>query len=227
MKNTKTSFALSVITLTLLLTACSGANSGSSSPEANNGASTTNTSASTGSPIPSLPVTPGSELPTPTPTPTPTPSPATPSQPVNPAAAAIAALEANGTIPKLDRSDSLTGPDLDGNGVRDDVDAWIKSKLTDPKQIAAAMQSAKAMQKAILVDLTNKVATRAVMALNDRATYCMLSVFPASANAAGYDFDSKIESLTTNTKPRLRAYLAYNKALDGTTSSAPTSSTCD
>lgn len=219
MKNTKTSFSLSVITLTLLLTACSGANSGSSSPEANNGASTTNSTTSTGGPAPRQPATPGSELPTP--------SPVTPSQPLSPAAAAIAALEANGTIPKLDRSDSLAGPDLDGNGVRDDVDAWIKSKLTDPKQIAAAMQSAKAMQKAILVDLTNKVATRAVMALNDRATYCMLSVFPASANPAGYDFDSKIESLTTNTKPRLRAYLAYNKALDGTTSSAPTSSTCD
>jgi hypothetical protein len=220
MKNTPTSFALSVITLTLLLTACSGANSGPSTPEANNGASTANTTASTGSTSPSLPVTtPGPELPAPTP--------ATPSQPVNPAAAAIAALEANGTIPKLDRSESLAGPDLDGNGVRDDVDAWIKSKLTDPKQIAAAVQFAKVMQQAILVDASNNSGTRIVGKNMSIAISCVFSRFPYEGSNSSFQIVKKIEALTSNTKYRLKAYLAYNRSRDGTTSSSPIGETCE
>jgi transcriptional antiterminator Rof (Rho-off) len=212
MKNTKTSFSLSVITLTLLLTACSGANSGSSSPEANNGVSTTNSTTSTGSPAPRQPATPGSELPTP--------SPVAPSQPLSPAAAAIAALEATGTIPKLDRSDSLVGPDLDGNGVRDDVDAWIKSKLTDPKQIAAAMQYARAMQKTLLVEKGNRIAAKAQSLISHKAVDCLFVQFENKNTTISLDrIMDGVKAVTTNTKERLQAYLAYNKALDGTTSS--------
>lgn len=221
MKNTQTSFSLSVITLTLLLTACSGANSGPSTPEASNGASTTNTTASTGSPTPSLPVTtPGAELPATTP--------ATPSQPVNPAAAAIAALEANGSIPKLDRSESLAGPDLDGNGVRDDVDAWIKSKLTDPKQIAAAMQSAKVIQRAILVDKSNKVEVKAVGLALSWAVHCVSILSPADGSTSILqEVDGKIESISTNTKARLKAYLEYNRARNGSATTLPSGNTCE
>jgi hypothetical protein len=219
MKNTKTSFSLSVITLTLLLTACSGANSGSSSPEANNGASTTNSTTSTGGPAPRQPATPGSELPTP--------SPVTPSQPLSPAAAAIAALEANGTIPKLDRSDSLAGPDLDGNGVRDDVDAWIKSNLTDPKQVAAAVQFAKVMQQAVLVDASNNSGTRIVGKNMSLAISCVFSRFPYEGSNSSSQIVKKMEALTSNTKYRLKAYLAYNRSRDGTTSSSPIGETCE
>jgi transcriptional antiterminator Rof (Rho-off) len=213
MKNTKTSFTLSIIALTLLLTACSGANSGANKPEASTAASTTNTSASTGSPTPSLPVTtPGTELPATTP--------ATPSQPLSPAAAAISSLEANGTIPKLDRSDSLAGPDLDGNGVRDDVDAWIKSKLTDQKQVAAAMQFARAMQKALLVEKGNRIAAKAQSLISHRALDCLFVHFENENTPLSLDrVMGGITSISTNTKERLRAYLEYNKSLNGTTSS--------
>ena len=37
----------------------------------------------------------------------------------------IEELEAAGALPKLDRTDSLTGTDSDQNGVRDDIDAFI------------------------------------------------------------------------------------------------------
>jgi len=34
-------------------------------------------------------------------------------------------LEQSGLIPVLDRSADLAGPDLDNNGIRDDIDAYI------------------------------------------------------------------------------------------------------
>lgn len=220
MKNTKTYFALPVITLTLLLMACSGANSGASSPKSINGVSASNRSASTGSLSPSLPTTPGPELPIP--------EPLKPSQPVNPAAAAIATLEANGSIRMLDRTDSLTGPDLDGNGVRDDVDAWIKSKLTDPKQIAAAMQSAKVIQRAILVDKSSKVEVRAVGLALARAVHCVSILSPADGSTSILqEVDEKIESISTNTKARLKAYLEYNRARNGSATTLPSGNTCE
>ena len=37
----------------------------------------------------------------------------------------------------------------------------------------------------------------------------------------------ELEGVTTNTKARLLAYLAYNKALDGTSSSLPVGDTCE
>lgn len=215
MKNTKTPFSLSVVTLTLLLTACSGANSGSNTPEANNGANTTttNTTASTGSPTPSLPVTtPGPELPIP--------APVTPSQPANPAAAAIAALEANGTIPKLDRSESLAGPDLDGNGVRDDVDAWITQKYPSVKQRSAAWQMARAFQQSILVPANDRTRAKIVSTKVDRAIDCLNIQFPESAGSMPANrVRVEIRGLTMNTKSRLKSFLTYNKLLDGTTSS--------
>jgi len=82
----------------------------------------------------------------------------TPSTP----ASSIAGLERTGAIPKLDRSDSLAGPDANNDGVRDDIDAYIKQVFQDTQQQAAAMQSAKALQGAILVDITDPESIRVV-----------------------------------------------------------------
>lgn len=128
----------------------------------------------------------------------------------------------------LDRTDSLTGPDLDGNGVRDDVDAWIKSKLTDPKQIAAAMQSAKVIQRAILVDKSSKVEVRAVGLALARAVHCVSILSPADGSTSILqEVDEKIESISTNTKARLKAYLEYNRARNGSATTLPSGNTCE
>jgi hypothetical protein len=37
----------------------------------------------------------------------------------------------------------------------------------------------------------------------------------------------ELESMTTNTKERLQAYLAYNKAQSGSVSTEPEGATCD
>lgn len=108
------------------------------------------------------------------------------------------------------------------------MDAWIKSKLTDPKQVAAAIQSAKAMQKAILVDVVNKVAIKLVFQGMMNSVNCLSSRFPHDgSNLSSSAIGQKIESLMTNTKPRLKAYLAFSKALDGFVARLPTGETCD
>lgn len=47
----------------------------------------------------------------------------------------IARLEQQGVLPTLDRSTDVRGPDLNNNGVRDDIDAFV-SALTSPNRNA-------------------------------------------------------------------------------------------
>ncbi len=44
----------------------------------------------------------------------------------------LQALEEEGTIPKLDRSKDLAGPDKNNNGVRDDIESYIDKTYPDP-----------------------------------------------------------------------------------------------
>lgn len=89
--------------------------------------------------------------------PAPTTTPSVPPEDSNPPAAPakrsaaeiLADLENRGLIPKLDRSDSLEGPDQDKNGIRDDIDAYIAQHYPEPTQRKAAEQFARAMQAAV------------------------------------------------------------------------------
>ena len=54
----------------------------------------------------------------------------------------IAQLEASGSLPSLDRTDSISGIDANANGVRDDIEQYIEKKYAEPSQRAAAMQTA-------------------------------------------------------------------------------------
>lgn len=120
----------------------------------------------------------------------------------------------------LDRTNTLLGTDSNNNGIRDDIDAYIAKKYTDPAQKKAVENMAKAMQKSLTIGMIADEETRRLEAKKlsleigkgiDCAFY-MNSINPS------FDLDilDQIESLTTNTKERLLAYLAYDKALDGT-----------
>lgn len=138
---------------------------------------------------------------------------------ISPEAKAIAQLENAGTLPKLDRIDSLAGPDADVNGVRDDIDVYLNNKYTDPKQKAAALQMAKAMQKSLLVNPKDKAATTAVTNAMDKATDCIFIRFPLGKNPNPHIVNDEVVSISTNTKSRLIAYLTYNSTEDGSVSS--------
>lgn len=132
----------------------------------------------------------------------------------------IAELEASGALPKLDTSNSIAGPDVNGNGIRDDIDAYISSNALDAERRAAVERIAMAMQKALVVDKSNLPALKTTLIEMSTSAKCIFEVFrrldasESSVDAAG-DYISKIEQLTANTKPRLTAYLDYSKAISG------------
>jgi len=140
----------------------------------------------------------------------------------------IEALERSGAIPKLDRSNTLLGPDVNSNGVRDDIDAYLAANYTSSDQLSAATQFAKGMQNSLKVDPTDLPAVRLVDLEGSRAINCIFSKFEGGKiSREPARVGSEIESMTANTKQRLLAYLKYNKALDGTSSSIPEGDTCE
>ncbi len=125
------------------------------------------------------------------------------------------------TYAPKERDDTLAGMDKNNNGVRDDIDKYIDAHYTNPIKHAAVIQSAKVIQKALLVDKNNIDAIKKIDREDNRAVNCLFSIFEPSK------IPTEIESLTINTKMRILEYSKYNKALDGTVSSELEEDSCE
>jgi hypothetical protein len=137
----------------------------------------------------------------------------------------IKKLEASGQLPKLDRSADIRGPDNDNNGIRDDIDAWIAAQPISDEQKKAARQAAHVRQAELLVDLANKVELDRLGDLSMASVKCLrLSFMPDYQR--GYDLSSTIVAMTANTKQRAKQYLAYNRAVSGSSGRLPDGDTC-
>lgn len=142
--------------------------------------------------------------------------------------AAVERLEASGELPVLDRTDSIADIDANANGVRDDIERYIERQYSDPAQRKAAMDHALVYQQMLLVDKRDEAALDAVSALGWKSTVCSTKAFPGSAGATqAYQMSRDIESMTSNTNARLKAYIAYNKARSGSASTTPKEEICD
>jgi hypothetical protein len=137
---------------------------------------------------------------------------------------AVAQLEAGGELPKLERESTLGGIDANANGVRDDIEAHIERKYTEPAQRAAAMQTARAFQQMLLVDKSDAGAMEQSVVSTARAVDCLFDTF---AGTEGSELSRQLEAMTTNTKDRLRAYLQFNKAASGSVSTSYKGRGCD
>ena len=123
---------------------------------------------------------------------------------------------------------SLVGDDVNNNGIRDDVDAYIAQHYPEPAQRKAAEQFARAMQLAITKGPISRDAARLVVRKSSEAISCLFEQFAGE----GGDKDplvvgTKLEDLTINTRERRKAYRVYSKNLDGTSWSSPDSGTCE
>lgn len=127
----------------------------------------------------------------------------------------IALLEANGELPVLEREPTLGGIDANTNGVRDDIERHIEKKYTEPAQRKAAMQTARAYQKMLLLDKRDPVAVEEAVVASARAVDCVFDIFPG---AEGSQLSRELEAISTNTKDRLKAYIEFNKAASGSVS---------
>ncbi|HDY8011562.1 TPA: chromosome partitioning protein ParA [Vibrio vulnificus] len=134
--------------------------------------------------------------------------------------------------PLLDRSDSLTGPDTNQDGIRDDIEAFIDAlEVAEPVR-KALKQDARSAQENISYDFSDKTESSVSKATEiskkfDRALACYEFV--------GVEVDDIINSsrllmsLTYNTKKRTLAFLSYNRLLNGSTSVmlAPEATYCE
>lgn len=73
--------------------------------------------------------------------------------PVSSVFEAVRKGEADGSLPVLNRDATVAGPDADGNGVRDDIDAYI-DRLTDtPAQKAGSRQLSAGILASLVADV--------------------------------------------------------------------------
>lgn len=149
-----------------------------------------------------------------------------PNPPTPSLAAQIKTLEDNGTIPKLDRSTDLKGPDVNNNGVRDDIDAWIATLPITELQKKAAIFDAQVMQKTLLVDLNDKVAQEAIDNELALSVVCLSDAYKPDSRES-YNLSSKIEAMSANTKERAKQYILYNTARSGSSTKLPNTYTCN
>ena len=138
----------------------------------------------------------------------------------------IQALERSGALPALDRSTSITGPDANNNGVRDDIEAYIAGLPLSDAQKRAAIQAAKALQRTLTADLQDKVALQKVGDGLMASTKCLGDRFAPDISSKS-ELSGKIEAMTANTKERARRYNQYNSARSGSVTSMPDGDTCE
>lgn len=129
--------------------------------------------------------------------------------------------------PSLDRTDTIGGVDADKNGIRDDIDTYIKKTYPNYEQKKAVTQYARSLQASLLVDKDDKIAVKAATNAKAKAISCISMKVPDGKSPNGERVVREIVSMTTNTKQRLLEYMALDKALDGTVISLPSGEVCD
>ncbi|HSX94689.1 MAG TPA: hypothetical protein VLG41_17330, partial [Hydrogenophaga sp.] len=166
-------------------------------------------------------------------------SPSSAGQPVQPVERGmkeqLEALEKAGELPALDRSTDIAGPDIDRNGIRDDIDAYIAALPVNDAVKKAARQVARVQQKSLLIDLKDRISLLALSDASMASTACMSETVEAGlplerhykVRRDGHAITLKIEAITANTPERAGRYLAYMGALHGTTTTYPTGKVCE
>ena len=126
---------------------------------------------------------------------------------------AFSKLEVSGQLPVLDRSESIAGPDVNANGVRDDIERHIDSKPDTQAQKNSLKALSRALGKAMTVDTKDKNALREVANSINLAVICSHQTYPLGAASPLGD---EIEKFTVNTRARYDAYMKFNSAMNGT-----------
>jgi len=141
--------------------------------------------------------------------------------------AALATLNQKGSLPILNRDNTVAGSDMNANGVRDDIDAYIASLPDSAPQKAALTQVSSALTTAMTVDVTNQNALNIAMSKITNSVTCINSRYNTATNITmGTDKRHLIRKLTINTKLRFLAFEKFNTAMSGKVFSLPQGSGC-
>lgn len=126
--------------------------------------------------------------------------------------------------PALDRSDDVYGPDVNKDGVRDDIASFIAGADVTEQQRRYLMHYAAGMQRQVTYEqgaIDNPDQFARDMA---QADVCVLSSFDDLEKAVFYH--KKVQNYTANTKERARRLFAYSGSRDGTVVRLPSAESC-
>lgn len=149
-----------------------------------------------------------------------------PAEPLTPAEI-ITDMEKRGQLPVLERTASISGVDQNNNNIRDDIDQYIAKEYPNVPQQKAVQQLALHLQHGLEVDKTDLIQVKKISFEKSRAIGCIYEKFPHASTPAPKDVAKDLIAVTTNTKERLLAYLAFSKALDGTVLTLAEGDLCD
>jgi len=125
---------------------------------------------------------------------------------------------ASKVIPSLNSDAGLTIIDADKNGVRDDVDALIKSMYTTETDLRVATQFAQAIQMNVSAPSPKPESIPTIAAAAEAAVDC---AFDQMGPARSSTMMKEVRAATINTRDRFMAYRETQAALSGTHSSVP------
>lgn len=114
---------------------------------------------------------------------------------------------------KLDHSTDPAGPDLDKNGIRDDIDQWISKQEFTPDQVSVTKAYARTLQQTMVTKTRDREEARAIANKDGRAMECLFFVFNDEKSFIG--LSSILEQSTFNTKERLLQQDRFDSMLDG------------
>lgn len=117
----------------------------------------------------------------------------------------------------------IAGPDINGNGVRDDLDDYVDSLPDNESQKRALRQGFRTLREAILIDTADKNAVLDVMKKSAASVWCIYSQYDSDADKKSHD----VEKYSINTKARLKAYAAFNAAASGRSAAMPKGDGCE
>lgn len=118
---------------------------------------------------------------------------------------------------------TLLGLDTDANGIRDDVDALILGWSKGGGEHEALAQMGKALQRALVVDVTNETQRVTVVHALGAAVACLRATYPHGESTQRLN---ALQDATVNTKARKAAYAKFNAAANGTVLRLPKNLGC-
>ena len=134
-------------------------------------------------------------------------------------------LENMGMVPRLDRSTSVAGPDINDDGVRDDIEAYVGSLFDTAAEKNALLQVSRVLRMAMIVGEGNpnsEELRRTSNAIGD-AINCVWTTYSDDiANEKVAD----IRKVTVNTQERFAAYGRYSGMVSGFSLRLPAENTC-
>ena len=125
--------------------------------------------------------------------------------------------------PSPDRLDAVVGFDYDLNGVRDDVDSFIRSLPDSELQKKSLEQTAVAFSQIFFTDIANYTSLLQTSKRISDSVSCVHHRYPSTLASKRA---MKLEKVYFNTEPRLVIYGNYNSALSGSTSLSPRGNGC-